>query len=127
MYKPILSLMTLSLSSLLLTSCAAIVVGAVAAVGTYAYMDGWLERDYKTSVDQAYSACLSTCDAMGLTVVEKEKRIDGADIKAKDSSTNVWFDLDQEEDGYVSISVRYGLTGDEEASRRIHENIQSRL
>lgn len=112
---------------LLSTGCAAVVVGGAAAVGTYTYVAGHLKKTYNTNLDNSYKAALAGCEALGLPIVEREKQLSTASVKAQDGDRNVWITLKAQSSTTTEISVRVGYLGDELASRRIHEAIAARL
>lgn len=112
---------------LLSTGCAALVVGGAAAVGTYTYVAGQLKKTYNTNLDSVYKATLSGCEALGLPVVEREKQLSKASVKAQDGDRDVWITLKAQSSTTTEISVRVGYLGDELASKRIHEAIAARL
>lgn len=126
--------MRLSVSLLLLvlcvgfiSGCAAVVAGGAAAGGTYVYTEGRLQRDYEASLDPAYYASLDAVSEMNMEIMEKEKSVTEASIRAKDGDTKVWIDLDSVDQDTTQISVRYGLTGDETASKSIHQAIAENM
>ncbi len=110
-----------------LSGCAAVVVGGVAAGGTYYYVTGWLNKDYSASLNQAYTASLEACKELGLAIQKRHKNLTEASIDAKDSDRDVWISLESKTANVTKISVRVGLTGDKIASQRIHEAIAKRL
>lgn len=109
--------------------------GAVAAVlglaavsaGTYVYVEGKLKRDYNVPLDRAYAASLEALQDLRITIDEKKKDLSEADINARDGEKSVWVRLDALDKDKTLISVRVGYTGDEQASKRIHEAIAKRL
>ena len=56
----------LLLMILLTTGCMALVAGGVAAVGTYTYVSGQLNRTYNANLERTYNAALAGCQALGL-------------------------------------------------------------
>jgi len=113
--------------ALLSSGCAALVVGGAAAVGTYTYVAGQLQRTYNASLDATYQATLAGCETLGLPVQDKQKQLSKASVKVIDGDRDVWISLTAQSSTTTEVSIRVGYLGDELASRRIHEAIQSRL
>lgn len=113
--------------ALLSTGCAALVVGGAAAVGTYTYVAGQLQRTYNANLDATYQATLAGCEALGLPVQDKIKQLSKASVKVIDGDRDVWISLTAQSSTTTEVSIRVGYLGDELASRRIHEAIQARL
>lgn len=113
-----------------LAGCAAVaaLLGlAAVGAGTYVYVEGKLQRDYEVTLDRAYEASLEAVQELRLQLTEKSKDISEAHIRATDNETPVWIGLESLDANKTKISVRVGYTGDEQASRRIHETIARRL
>jgi len=122
------ALKNLAISLVLLsTGCAALVVGGAAAVGTYTYVAGQLTKTYNANLDSTYRATLAGCDSLGLPVLEREKQLSQASIKAQDGDRDVWITLKAQSSTTTEIAIRVGYLGDEQASRRIHEAISSKF
>jgi hypothetical protein len=117
------------LASLLvgLSGCAFLLLGGAAAGGTYVYVNGEAKQDFNASLDRSYNATLAACQELKMAVTKKEKKLDGASVTAKDGSTDVWISLTPKTEKVTGITVRYGLTGDEAASKRIHDAITRNL
>jgi hypothetical protein len=112
---------------LLSTGCAALVVGGAAAVGTYTYVAGQLKKTYNANLDSTYRATLAGCESLGLPVLEREKKLSQASVKAQDGDRDVWISLKAQSSTTTEIAIRVGYLGDEQASRRIHEAISSKF
>jgi len=112
---------------LLSTGCAALVVGGAAAVGTYTYVAGQLQRTYNANLDATYQATLAGCEALGLPVQDKQQQLSKASVKVLDGDREAWISLMAQSSTTTEVSIRVGYLGDELASRRIHEAIQARL
>jgi hypothetical protein len=112
---------------LLSTGCAALVVGGAAAVGTYTYVAGQLKQTYNASLESTYRATLAGCESLGLPVIEREKQLSKASIKAQDGDRDVWITLKSQSSSTTEITIRVGYLGDELASVRIRDAIAARL
>ncbi|MEG6549935.1 DUF3568 domain-containing protein [Desulfocurvibacter africanus] len=130
MFKRFAGFVALAAFTQCLIGCAAVgaLLGlAAVGAGTYIYVDGKLQRDYEAPLDRAYEASLEAVQELRLELTEKSKDISEAQIRAKDNETSIWIGLESLEANRTKISVRVGYTGDEQASRRIHEAIARRL
>ena len=109
------------------SGCAAIVVGGAAAAGTYVYMAGWLQQTYNRNLDTVYEAAQRGPASLGLTLQSKEKNIGKASLQYLDGDTTVWITLESTSSYTTKVSVRWGILGDEAASRRILNAIDAQL
>jgi hypothetical protein len=112
---------------LLTAGCAAVVVGGAAAVGTYTYVSGQLKRTYNANLKQTYNAALAGCRSIGTPILDSELKLSSASIKTNDNGPDVWINLKVQSSSTTEVSVRVGYFGDEAASRRFHEALQSNL
>jgi hypothetical protein len=110
-----------------LYGCGAIVAGGAAAGATYVYTEGWVERNYNAGLDTSYNAAMEAVKDMDMTIVENTKDVGSAEIKSQKCDQDYWIKMDMKGKNLTAISVRAGLTGDKQASERIHEQIQEAL
>lgn len=114
----------------LTTGCVAVVIGAGAGAGTYAYVEGNLKRTYEANYKTTYQVCKSILKDLNQPILEektdgiqttiKSERRDGTPmiIKVKISDLN-----------WTEVSVRTGVLGvwKREISQQFHEFIAERL
>jgi len=129
MGKRILSLVVISYL-LLTTGCIALVVGAGAGAGTYAYVNGELSRTYQASYQTTYNVCKGILADLNQPILEEKtdgtqttistKRADGTPMKV---TIRI---VDPE---WTDVSVRTGHIGvwKKEISEQFHEFIAARL
>ncbi len=113
---------------LLLSGCVALVVGAAAGVGGYAYVKGELVRVYDVPYEKAWTASLDTLKSLDMTIVDESRDKLKGIISAKradDASIKVTVESLSEQS--TRVKVRVGVFGDRSASERIHEEIAARL
>ena len=108
-----------------LSGCAAVVVGGAAAGATYTYVKGWLADDYIVPLKHGYRACIEALKSHELKIIEKEKDINRAMIKAQGANREIWIRLKRVSKRVTRISVRFGLMGDQKASKLLHKTIRS--
>ncbi|ACS80634.1 DUF3568 domain-containing protein [Maridesulfovibrio salexigens] len=101
------------------SGCAAVVLGGAAAGGTYVYITGQAKQKFNADLGSTYKAALKACQDLNLTVKENKKRLSDASIKALDVDKDVFIDLTYVSTKVTEVTVRYGILGDEDASRRI--------
>lgn len=107
--------------------CGAIIVGGAAAAGTYYYMDGQAQATYSTSLNKAFDASLAACKQMGITVTKQSKTGASAEISGVLSGDTTTISLKLVGDNITEITVRIGLWGNEESSRRLQKAIRNGL
>lgn len=111
-----------------MAGCGAVLVGGgAAAIGTYAYVNGQAQGTYSTDVATAYTAAQTACKELGIPITRESKSATSAEIQGKLSGDRVTISLKLVGDSITEISVRVGLWGNEDASRRIHNLISQRL
>ncbi len=121
----ILSICLVLVMGIAVSGCAAVVLGGAAAGGTYVYVTGQAKQKYNTDLGSTYKAALKGIESLGLKIVEHKKRLSEASIKAVDVDKDVYIDLTYVSSKVTEVSVRYGLFGDEAASREILKAINN--
>jgi hypothetical protein len=120
----------LIVAALLLSGCAAAVIGGAAmgvGSGTYYYMNGTLEADYSHSFDETWEACRKTvADLRGLDVLP-DKKIAEAGIKATIDGARVQISVTYKARNVTTVAVRVGWFGNERSSRFIQDRIGDNL
>lgn len=112
---------------LTLSACAAMVVGGAAAGATFSYVNGWLAKDYPVSLKKGFNASLKALKHHDLRIVEKEKDVTVAFIKARGAKRDVRIRIKRKNRRITRISIRFGVVGDRKASRLIHQTIEEFL
>ncbi|MGA8181899.1 MAG: DUF3568 family protein [Desulfobacterales bacterium] len=110
-----------------LAGCVAVVAGGAAGGATYVFTKGWVARDYNVGIDRAYTAGLEAAKNLGMSVVEKSKKIASAEIKIEKGGKDYWIKMEETSKKRTTISVRAGIMGDKEASQKIHEEINKMI
>jgi len=110
----------------LMTGCAALVgIGAVAGTGTgtYLYVNGGLQSDYKYPYDTVWAACEKTMADMRARDVQPLKEIGQGQISAVINDEKVRFDLHYKEKNVTIVTVRVGFFGNKTSSQLLHDKI----
>ncbi len=120
------------LAPLILGGClavAALAVGAAAAVGTYAYIEGEGRQDYSATVSQTYQAALCVCEKSRLTIQSCNEDAFAGYVDARTSdNTSVKFRIDKIDDSpRTRVGIRVGTFGDESKTFQLHEMLGKEL
>lgn len=110
--------------------CAAVAgLGAVAGAGagTYVYVNGGLQSDYRYSYDMVWAACEKTMAEMRALSVQPLKEIGQGQIAAVINDEKVRFDVKYKERNVTTVTIRVGLFGDKTASQVLHDKISDNI
>ncbi|MCK9273797.1 MAG: DUF3568 domain-containing protein [Syntrophales bacterium] len=120
----------LSIFAFCTTGCAPLVVGGAAVTagaGTYIYMNGDLQTDYRQDFDSVWIACEKTMADIKAVDVIPVKEIGNGSIDANVDNEKVHISVKYKAKDLTHVSVRVGLLGDSLASQRIHDMIVQNL
>lgn len=124
-------LILLAASVCLLFGCNAAMVmnGKVMGIqsGKAVYQDGYLTIQYKADIDPVWKACEKAVTDLKGWSIEKERKISTGSIKAIISDEKVTILVEYIEKDVVAVSVLAGITGNNIASRMIHDRIAANL
>jgi hypothetical protein len=129
MLKRLFLLMVISYL-LLATGCIALVVGAGAGAGTYAYIDGQLSRTYEANYQTTYQVCKNILKDMKQPILEE--KTDGIETTIKSQrldETPMIVKIRIIDPDWTEVSVRTGYVGvwKKEISEQFHEFISERI
>jgi hypothetical protein len=119
------------ISALLLTTgCIALVIGAGASAGTFAYFDGQLSRTYEAKYDKTYEVCKSILKDLKQPILEE--KTDGIQTTIKSQRTDetpMTVKVRIIDPDWTEVSVRTGFSGiwKKEISAQFHEFIAERI
>lgn len=112
----------------LFSGCAALVVGAAAGAGTYAYVQGELQSTESASLDRTWAATQGAIKELQFTVTTQQKdALLGRLIARTAKDKKIEINLKKTGDHLTEVRIRVGTFGDEELSRLILDKIKSRL
>ena len=112
------------------TGCIALVVGAGAGAGTFAYVNGQLSRTYRANYQTTYEACKSILEDMKQPILEEKTDGTQTTISSqrfdKTPMTIIVRIIDPE---WTEVTVRTGYVGvwKKEISEQFHEFVADRL
>lgn len=115
---------------ILLSGCAALVVGGAAAgagTGTYFYINGEMKTDYYASFDVVWAACEKTVADMRGLDVQRDKTLASGTIDAAIDNEQVKFIVTYKAKNVTTVSIRIGLFGNKLSSQLIHDKILDNL
>lgn len=113
---------------LLLSSCAAFIVGGAAGVGAVIYKKGQLTSHEGTSYDETLGAVFKAMDQLNYAVEKTEKGVAKEKVIAvtpegKKIHTTVRYKTID----HTEITIRVGTFGNEELSRKVLDQIKGNL
>lgn len=95
--------------------------------GKFIYQNGYLTTPYKADIEPVWQACeKAVIDLKGSDIL-KERRISTGSIKAVISDEKVTILIEYVDKNLVAVSVLSGVTGNNIASRLIHDRIAANL
>ena len=114
----------------LTSGCVPLAVGTLAVgtgTGTYFYINGVLETDYKSTYDQVWTACEKTMADARAVNVQPLKEIGKGKIFAIINDEKVQIDVLYKGKNLTTVTIRVGFLGDKTASRLLHDKIEYNL
>ena len=120
------------LAALLFASgCAAMMLmslGGAAAIGSYKWIEGTMEKDYPRSIQDTWNATLAACKDMQLKISGQQYNPIESKIEAvAPPDTNVKIQLVARPNQITTVKVRFGLMGNLDASAYFHRRILHHL
>ena len=112
------------------TGCIALVVGAGAGAGTFAYVDGQLSRTYQADYQTTYKACKSILADLKQPVLEEKTDGIQTTIRSQRSDeTPMTITIRIIDPEWTEVTVRTGYIGvwKKEISKQFHEFLAERL
>ncbi len=125
-----LGLIIVIMQSWLFAGCIALVVGAGAGAGTYAYVDGQLSRTYRANYQTTYEVCKGILADMKFPILEEET--DGIQTTIKSQrvdETPMMVKVRIIDPEWTEVSVRTGYIGvwKKEISEQFHGFVAERI
>ena len=103
------------------------VVAGGTGAGTYVYVNGGLQSDFKHSYDIVWSACEKTMAEMRALNVQPYKEIGQGQISALINDEKVRFDVRYKERNVTTVTIRVGVFGNKTASQLLHDKISDNI
>jgi hypothetical protein len=116
--------------ALLLSGCAAVLVGGAAmgaGSGTYLYINGEMKTDYYSAFDTVWNACEKTVADMRGLDVQRDKMLAKGSIDAVIDDEKVHISVIYKAKTVTTVSIRIGIFGNKLSSQLIHDKILDNL
>ena len=110
--------------------CAAVIVGASAGAGTYAYIDGELKRSYDAQYEKTYRVCVSILNDLSQPITEETTDGVSTTLQTKRSDgTPMTIKVTILESDLTEVGVRTGVVGfwKRDISKQFHKFVEERL
>ncbi len=114
----------------LLAGCGPLLVGGAAAgtgAGTYYFVNGALQADYKYPFDKVWGACEKTMADLRALNVRPAKEIGQGVLLAEINTEKVRLEVKYKERNVTTVAIRIGFFGDNTASRMIADKIEDNI
>ena len=103
-------------------------LGATAAIGTYKWMEGTMEKDYPRPMGDVWKASQTACRDMNLKVASEQYGALESRIEAvAPPDTNVKVQLITRPNNITTVKVRFGMMGNTDYSAYFHRRIMQHL
>ena len=124
-------LVVLLVALLFTAGCAAMMLmslGGAAAIGSYKWMEGTMEKDYPKSMQDTWNATLAACKDLQLKIGSQQFNPTESIIEAvAPPDTNVKIQLVARPNQITTLKVRFGLMGNLDASAYFHRRVMHHL
>jgi hypothetical protein len=119
------------LTMTLAVGCAATIlmgVGGLAALGTYKWVEGTMEKDYPRPMQETYNAALEGAKVLRLKIVSQQYTPTQSHIEAvTQDNTLVKVDLIARPNEITTVKIRFGMMGNADWSAYYHRQIMKIL
>jgi hypothetical protein len=126
-----LKLVAVAVAAALAGGCAATVLmglGGLAALGTYKWVEGTMEKDYPRPMRQTYDAALEAAKQINLQVTSTNYSPTQSNIEAvTEDGTKVTVQLVARPNEITTVKIRFGLMGNADWSAYYHRQIMKIL
>lgn len=103
-------------------------VGGMAAIGTYKWIEGTMEKDYPRPMQDCWNATLAAAKTLNLKIASQqygalESKMEGV----QPPDTNVKVQLLARPNQITTIKIRFGMMGNQDYSAYFHRQIMQSL
>jgi len=103
-------------------------LGATAAIGSYKWMEGTMEKDYPRPMQETWNATLAACKDLQLKINKEIYNPLESQIEAvAPPDTSVKIQLVGRPNQITTLKVRFGLMGNVDASAYFHRRVLHHL
>ena len=126
-----LKVVAVAVAAALAGGCAATVLmglGGLAALGTYKWVEGTMEKDYPRPMRQTYDAALEAAKQINLQVTSTNYSPTQSNIEAvTEDGTKVTVQLVSRPNEITTVKIRFGMMGNADWSAYYHRQIMKIL
>jgi len=102
--------------------------GAAAALGTYKWVEGTVEKDYPRPMQDVWNATLAAAKTLNLKIINQQYSALESRIEAtQPDGTNVKVELVARPNQITTVKIRFGLMGNLDNSAYFHRQIMQSL
>jgi len=102
--------------------------GGVAAIGTYKWVEGTMEKDYPRPMQEVWNACLLACNDFKLKVAGQQYGPLESKIEAvQPPDTTVKIHLITRPNQITTLKVRFGMMGNQDNSAYFNRRVMHHL
>ena len=103
-------------------------LGATAAIGSYKWLEGTMEKDYPRPMQETWNATLKACGDLQLKITSQQYNPVESKLEAvAPPDTNVKIQLVGRPNQITTLKVRFGLMGNVDASAYFHRRVMHHL
>jgi hypothetical protein len=103
-------------------------LGATAAIGSYKWLEGTMEKDYPRPMQETWDATLKACGDLQLKITSQQYNPVESKLEAvAPPDTNVKIQLVGRPNQITTLKVRFGLMGNVDASAYFHRRVMHHL
>ncbi len=103
-------------------------LGASAAIGSYKWLEGTMEKDYPRGMQETWNATLKACSDLQLNLTTQQFNPVESKLEAvAPPDTNVKIQLVARPNQITTLKVRFGLMGNVDASAYFHRRVMHHL
>jgi hypothetical protein len=103
-------------------------LGGAAAIGTYKWMEGTMEKDYPRPMQDCWNATLAAAKTLNLRIANQQYSPFESTLEAvQPPDTNVKVQLIGRPNQITTIKIRFGMMGNADYSAYFHRQIMQNL
>jgi hypothetical protein len=103
-------------------------LGGAAALGSYKWVEGTMEKDYPRPMQETFNAALEAAKKLNLKITSQQYTPSKSHINAAtQDGTNVTVDLIARPNEITTVKIRFGLMGNADWSAYYHRQIMKIL
>jgi hypothetical protein len=102
--------------------------GGAAAIGTYKWIEGTMEKDYPRPMEETWNATLAAARTLNLRIASQQYGALESKIEAvQPPDTNVKVQLIARPNQITTVKIRFGMMGNADYSAYFHRQIMKNL